>query len=108
MSSFEEGAPDYATLDNPEMLLGAKVEYRDHASAYADSTNVFVPYTRQSGLRYAGEIHKRDGNVDAVLSGVPYEDITAQVWKQNRLNPSNGKGLSHFVCMAYLPLLRCG
>ena len=77
MSSFEEGAPDYATLDNPEMLLGAKVEYRDHASAYADSTNVFVPYTRQSGLRYAGEIHKRDGNIDAVLSGVPYEDITA-------------------------------
>ena len=77
MSSFEEGAPDYATLDNPEMLLGAKVEYRDHTSAYADSTNVFVPYTRQSGLRYAGEIHKRDGNIDAVLSGVPYKDITA-------------------------------
>lgn len=77
MSSFEEGAPDYATLDNPEMLLGAKVEYRDHASAFADSTNVFVPYTRQTGLRYAGEIHKRDGNIDAALLGVPYEDITA-------------------------------
>jgi uncharacterized membrane protein len=77
MSSLEEGAPDYATLDNPEMLFGAKVEYRDHASAYADSTNVFVPYTRQSGLRYAGEIHKRDGNIDAALLGVPYEDITA-------------------------------
>ena len=35
MSSFEEGAPDYATLYNPEMLQGAKIEYRDHASAYA-------------------------------------------------------------------------
>ena len=56
MSSFEEGAADYATLDNPEFLEGTKIEYRDHATAYADSTNVFAPYYRQSGLRYAGEV----------------------------------------------------
>ena len=56
MSSFEEGAADYATLDNPEFLEGTKIEYRDHATAYADSTKVFAPYYRQSGLRYAGEV----------------------------------------------------
>ena len=77
MSSFEEGAPDYATLDNPEMLQGAKIEYRDHASAYADSTNVFVPYYRQSGLRYAGEVVKKTGDLNTALLGLPYEDITA-------------------------------
>lgn len=36
MGSFEEGAPDYATLDNAEMLLGVKNEYRDHASTSAE------------------------------------------------------------------------
>ena len=77
LSSFDEGASDYAALDNPEMLFGAKIEYRDHASAYADSTNVFVPYYRQSGLRYAGEVIKKTGNFDNALLGLPYEDITA-------------------------------
>ena len=77
MSSFEEGAPDYAPLDNPEMLLGAKIEYRDHATAFADSTNVFAPYYRQSGLRYAGEVIKKTGDFNTALLGLPYEDITA-------------------------------
>ena len=77
MSSFEEGAADYAALDNEEMLQGVKVEYRDHATAFADSTNVFLPYYRQSGLRYAGEIAQQTGNIDAGLSGMPYDDITA-------------------------------
>lgn len=30
-----------------------KVEYRDHASAFAEATNVFLPYYRQSGLKFA-------------------------------------------------------
>jgi hypothetical protein len=77
LGSLEEGAPDYATLDNAEMLEGVKVEYRDHASAFADSTNVFLPYYRQSGLRYAGEIFNKTGNADAAFIGMPYDDITA-------------------------------
>ena len=77
MSSFEEGATDYATLDNPEFLAGSKLEFRDHATAYADSTNVFAPYYRQSGLRYAGEVIKKTGNFDNALLGLPYDDMTA-------------------------------
>jgi len=77
MSSFEEGASDYATLDNPEMLEGAKIEYRDHATAYADCTNVFAPYYRQSGLRYAGEVIKKTGDFTNALPGLPFEDIIA-------------------------------
>ncbi len=77
LSSFEEGAPDYAPLDNEEFLFGTKVEYRDHASAYEDATNVFAPYYRQSGLRYAGEVIEKTGNFDNALMGLPYTDITA-------------------------------
>ena len=58
-SSFKEGAPDYATLDNPEMLEGAKGEYVTNASVYEKSTNVFVPYYRQAGMRFAGRSGRR-------------------------------------------------
>ena len=74
---FNEGDPDYATMDNVEMVEGAPVQYAMNASAFAESTNVFMPFYRQSGLRYAGEIYKRDGNIDAAISGMPYDDITA-------------------------------
>lgn len=77
MGSLAEGAPNYATLDNAEMLQGVEVEYAAHATVYEDSTNVFVPYYRQSGLRYAGEVFKKTGNIDAALSGQCYDDIAA-------------------------------
>ena len=75
LGSFEEGAPDYGSLDNEEMIQGMGVEYIGHATTYADDTNVFAPYYRQSGLKYAGEIVERDGNLDAALLGMPYNDI---------------------------------
>ena len=77
MGSFEEGAPDYGTLDNQEMIQGMEVEYLGHATTYAESTNVFAPYYRQSGLKFAGNIYKRDGNFEAALIGTPIDDITA-------------------------------
>ena len=77
MGSFEDGASDYATLDNAEMRAGFEEEYLAHATVYEDATNVFMPYYRQAGLRYAGEVGKKTGNADAALSGVPYDDITA-------------------------------
>ncbi len=77
MGSLEEGAPDYATLDNAEMLQGVAAEYMAHASTFEDSTNVFVPYYRQAGLKYGGEISKKTGDVNAALKGMPYDDVTA-------------------------------
>ncbi|MBO7726859.1 MAG: DUF3089 domain-containing protein, partial [Thermoguttaceae bacterium] len=76
-SSFEEGAPDYAPLDNLEMLMGALGEYVTNASVYEDSTNVFVPYYRQAGMRYAGEVSEKTGDIGAALAGMPYNDISA-------------------------------
>lgn len=76
-TSFKEGAPDYASLDTPEMVEGAQSEYVTHATVYEDSTNVFAPYYRQAGMRYAGEVAAKSGNVEAAILGMPYEDITA-------------------------------
>jgi len=77
LGSFEEGAPDYATLDNAEMLQGVEQEYRLHATTFEASTNLFIPYYRQSGLRYAGEVFKKTGNADGAFAGMPIDDITA-------------------------------
>ncbi|MBQ3387632.1 MAG: DUF3089 domain-containing protein [Thermoguttaceae bacterium] len=76
-SSFEEGAPDYATLGNLEMILGAMGEYVTNASVYEDSTNLFMPFYRQAGMRYAGEISEKTGDLSTALSGRSYDDIRA-------------------------------
>ena len=76
-TSFKEGAPDYASLDNPEMVERAQSEYVAHATVFEDSTNVFAPYYRQAGMRYAGEVAAKTGNIDAALLGKPYDDIVA-------------------------------
>ena len=36
-TSLEEGAPDYAALDNAEMLQGVVAEYIGHATTFEDS-----------------------------------------------------------------------
>ena len=77
VSSMEEGAPDYAPIGCPEMMEKAPGEYEAHASVYQDATNVFVPYYRQAGLKYAGKVAKETGNIDAAISGMPYDDIAA-------------------------------
>ena len=77
VTSMEEGAPDYAPIGCPEMMEKAPGEYEAHASVYQDATNVFVPYYRQAGLKFATAVAKETGNIDAAISGMPYDDITA-------------------------------
>ena len=77
IGSYEEGAPDFASLDNEEMRAGIEDECEGHASVYATSTNVFVPYYRQAGLRYEEECWKNTGNMCTALTDTPYTDITA-------------------------------
>ena len=74
---FGEGDTDYATLDNAELLEGFAGEYLSNATVYEEATNLFIPYYRQSSLRYASEVQKRTGNLDEALSSIPYGDITA-------------------------------
>ena len=74
---FNEGDPDYATFDNTEMREGAEECYILQASAYEDSTNVFMPYYRQAGMLILKKAWKETGDVDSAISGMPYHDITA-------------------------------
>lgn len=109
--SHEKGAPDFASLDNPEMILGALGEYVTNASVFEDSTNVFSPYYRQAGIRYAGEIREKTGSIDAALSGIPYADISAALdyffEKCNNGRPfiiaghSQGSGMVKYVLKHY-------
>ena len=74
---FNEGDPDYATLDNAEVLSGIEGIYISQASAYEDCTNVFVPFYRQAGMKAMKKAWQETGNIDAAISGIPYNDITA-------------------------------
>ena len=76
-SSYNEGAPDFATLDNAEMLEGIAAEYLGQASVYEESTNVFVPYYRQAGLKLEVDAWKKTGDMRDALKGTPYTDVTA-------------------------------
>ena len=110
-SSFEEGASDYAEFGNPDIMAGAPVEYKAHASVYEDSSNVFAPYYRQCGLRYAGEVIEKTGDFNTALLGLPYDDITAALdyyfENCNGGRPfiiaghSQGSGITSLVLMKY-------
>ena len=76
-TSLEEGSSDYAAIDNPEMLENASTEHMAHATVYEESTNVFMPFYRQSGLRNSLDVWKETGTIEGAISGIPYEDITA-------------------------------
>ena len=72
-----EGDPDYATLDNAEMLAGINIEHAIKSSVFEESTNLFIPLYRQSSMKYAAEIYQKSGTIEPALIGMPYDDITA-------------------------------
>ena len=76
-NGVNEGDPDYATLDNAEMLDGVKVEHAIKSSVFEESTNLFAPYYRQTGLKHGTDMYIKTGSLDAALIGSPYDDITA-------------------------------
>ena len=56
-----EDDPDYATLDNAEVLGGIAVEHAIKSSVFEKSTNLFIPYYRQSRMQFAGETWMKTG-----------------------------------------------
>ena len=76
LGSLQEGAPEYATLENAEMLQGVAEEYQLHATTFEASTNLFLPYYRQAGMPVMNKAWKETGNCEAAVSGMPYGDIT--------------------------------
>lgn len=86
-------------------------ENEAHASVYAASTNVFVPYYRQSSLKNEEECWKKSGNMLTALTGTPYTDITAALdyyfanYNQGRpfiiAGHSQGSAMTKLVLMNY-------
>ena len=72
-----EGDPDYATLDNEEMLGSIWIEHAIKSSVFEESTNLFIPLYRQSSMKHAAEVFQNDGSIDAAVMSKPYGDITA-------------------------------
>ena len=72
-----EGDADYATLDNAEVLGTIWIEHAIKSSVFEESTNLFIPYYRQSSMKNAAEVFQKDGTSDAALVSIPYTDITA-------------------------------
>ena len=72
-----ENDPDYAAIDNPEMVASVVGVSRAQASAFEESTNVFVPYYRQASFRIEAAAHAKTGSLDAALTASPLEDIAA-------------------------------
>lgn len=73
-----EGDPDYAPLNNPEMQEGVKnIDHKNQASVFEDATNLFIPYYRQCSFKNAVDAWKNTGDVRTALTGLPYDDITA-------------------------------
>ena len=71
-----ENDPDYAALDNAEVLGSIWIEHAIKSSVFEESTNLFIPFYRQSSMKHAAEVFQKDGNIDAALIGIPYGDIT--------------------------------
>ena len=72
-----EDDPDYAALDNPDMVQGAKNDHIIMASAFEESTNLFMPYYRQASAMTLKKAYDETGDIRTALVGTPYEDITA-------------------------------
>ena len=72
-----EGDPGYASLDNPEMLEGVKFDHMAMASAFEESTNLFMPYYRQAGMFYVGKVGRESGDPFKAIASTPYDDVIA-------------------------------
>ena len=75
--SANEGDPDYAALDNAEVLEGIGIEHAIKSSVFEESTNLFIPYYRQASMMHAGLTWKRTGSIEEAVRAMPYGDITA-------------------------------
>ena len=106
-----EGDPNYAPLDNPEMLAGVKYDHLSMGSAFEDSSNLFMPYYRQAGMSYAGKIGKESAEPRRAFATIPYDDVTAALdyyfENYNGGRPfivaghSQGSGILSLVLMKY-------
>ena len=59
------------------MLAGIDIEHAIKSSVFEESTNLLIPFYRQTSMKHGAEVFQKDGNIDAALISIPYGDITA-------------------------------
>lgn len=75
MASNEDD-PDYAPLDNQQMINGIKEQYDKYIGGlYGESTNLYIPMYRQASFPVEARVWKKTGNAMPSMSGIPYDDI---------------------------------
>ena len=72
-----ETEPDYAAIDNREMLEAAELIYDGQASVFQESANIFAPYYRQTSLEHEAEVYRETGSLDDAFKGLPLQDAEA-------------------------------
>ena len=77
-SGTNEGDANFAAIANPDVREGIKnTDYKYQASVYEESTNLFIPFYRQAGFKYAVDTWKETGDLRLALMGTPYDDVAA-------------------------------
>ena len=71
-----EGDPDYAPLDNADVLENIGIEHAIKSSVFEESTNLFIPFYRQARMAIMLRKMAETGSVDSALSGTPYDDAS--------------------------------
>ena len=72
-----EDDPDYAPLDDSDMVQSAENDHIIIASEFEDANDVIMRSFRQSSAYALKRAYDRTGDVRTALAGIPYEDITA-------------------------------
>ena len=76
-NGVNEGDPEFAPLDNAEVLQSIEAEYAIKSSVFEDYTNLFIPFYHQAGMAFVIRTMQAGGSIDSSMSGTPYDDITA-------------------------------
>lgn len=58
------------------MLAGIDIEHAIKSSVFEESTNLFIPFYRQTSMKHGAEVFQKDGNIDAALISIPYGDYS--------------------------------
>lgn len=76
-AAANEGEPDYAAIDDTEMIAGIGEVYQIQASAFEETTNLFIPYYRQASIKAEIASYIQTGSIDSALAATPLGDIMA-------------------------------
>ena len=74
-SKVNKADPNFAEIDNPSMLIGAKLAFARQATAFETVGNIYAPYYRQVDLMYKFSLSPAEQ--DKIAQSIPKTDVFA-------------------------------